>query len=408
MPALLPASMGAARPRRGLRPGRSWGPWTATAALLVACTTLLAAPGALRPSSPTVQVPAFSVVDERAALGENFQPGIVLGGASNSSESFLAGIGVYRAASDVSLPALAAVRRSATGLNVSNATAFAGGAFALGGVYAAGWNGSAWLVGGQSGATASNDGALVTSHDGRSWANLSAEVAPYFSGGGIWAVGWNGSAWLVGGNSSSGPVLVAFDGARFVDRTSVLAPHLRTAWVQLLAWNGVEWLIGGQGLFELLRGTQATDLYAGSPFAGRGEFTTLWTGSAWLVGGYADRLAVVALNGASSTVGLPSAWSDPLVTFVLPVGDGYLVGGRADGTSGGYQPQLQYWAGPAGGDGWAPLTGEIPPSFGSGEFQAGFPAGELCAGCALLVGEGQYNRTTGYGLGALALLAPAR
>ena len=347
----------------------------------------------------------FSISDLTPQLGATFHPGVVLVGGSNGTSSFLGGVGVYHATTDFSLPVLDAVSYGASGVQITNRTGDLGAYFPEGGVYSSVWNGTSWLIAGQATYGTGNQGALI-SVGPAGVTNISSEIVPYFVGGGIWALGWNGSAWLVGGNSSQGAVLLALDGSRVTNLSSSITVHLPNSWVQLLLWNGHQWLIGGQGLFGTLEGTTFTDLDPGSPFIGTGAFAAVWTGAAWVVGGYAPRLAEVVGGALLATVPLPSPAAHLLVTLVLPLGAVWLVGGRAPGAADAYSPVLFTWDGSSTTGGFTNVSDLLPASFGGGELQGGFPTPPVCPGCYLLIGEGGYHVSTGYGTGAVALLTP--
>ncbi len=378
-------------------------PLYAVLAFAVAAICLIAAWPNLFPSVAATP-PSVRVVGEDRALGTVFHPGVVLAGGSNSTASLLGGIGVYHRSTDFSLPVLADVASGPQGLTVVNRSADFARFFSEGGVYAIAWNGTGWLIGGQRSQGVKNEGALVSLYHGRI-TNLSGAVASAFRGGGIWAVAWNGTGWLVGGNSSAGPALVSWSANGARNLSSLPVSHGSDGWVQLLVWNGFEWLVGGEKVFGTLEGGQYRDLDPASPFLSSGEFAAAWTGSSWVVGGYGARLVWVRSGTVEAAPALPAGF-DRFVTFVIPWGTGWLVGGRGTAPNGAYAPELLYWNGGESAGAYVDLSARLPSSFLQGEIQGAVPSPEIAAGAYLLVGEGAYDPGTGYGVGAVALLTP--
>lgn len=337
-----------------------------------------------------------------ADLGTVFTPGIPLGLASNTSTTYLGGIGIYHASSGFSLPVLAALTIAGGIPTISNMTSQVSGIFPQGGVYALGWNGTSWLVGGQGLPDPNNIGRLASIRAGIV-TDLDALVQPYFGGGGIWSIGWNGSDWLIGGNSSSGVSLLSWDGRSVTDLSPLLHDHSVNGWIQLLAWNGREWLVGGSGILELLRGTTAIDLLPQTPFVGNGAYSAGWNGTSWLVGG-GGGARLEEITGTSVTPGpsLPSRF-DQVVLMVTPTTLGWLFAGKGTAATGGSAPELALW--PTGGGPVADLSTKLPSAFAGGEIQGGAATPDLGAGVLLLVGEGRYDPVTGLGFGAAAELA---
>ncbi len=368
--------------------------------LLTLAGTLV--PMALVPSASIA--PSVEMGSLAGPLGNTFHPGVILSGGSNGTASFLGGIGVYDKPTDFSLPVLAGLSIGPTGPRVQNWTPAIASEFAQGGVYGIGWNGSTWLFGGQRFAGGSNMGALATLRDGTT-TNWSEGVAGFFGGGGIFSIGWNGTAWLIGGNSTQGPVLLSWEGGVFRDLSGRLVGHEPRGWVQLLEWNGAEWLVGGGGIFGLLRGAEYSDLIPRSPIVGNGVFSGAWTGTSWIVGGFGGRLGIV--EGPSSAVvplPIPAEYSQMVTLVVIDADGSLLVGGRGVGPTGGDTPVLLQSSGMGAGVLWTDLSGRIPVDFAGGEIQGAVPAPFLGTDAYWIVGEGNYNLTTGHGVGALGLL----
>lgn len=345
--------------------------------------------------------------DLTPSLGTLFHPGVILGTASNGTRSLLAGIGVYNKVTTFDLPVVAAsVGPGPIGSAWENLTPALNDAFWEGGVYSAAWNGSSWLLGGQAAWGGNDRGAAELLSDGR-LTNLTPEIGPIFAGGGIFAVGWNGTAWLLGGNSSSTIALAALEGGRLTNLTSELPGHLASGWVQMTQWNGAEWMITGTGVVATLTGAVFHDLDPSSPFLGNGAYAAAWNGSAWLVGGGdGARLVVVQHDRVAPGPAMPTGF-DQVVLFVAPLDGGWAIGGKGTTPAGVVAPEFVTWNGTANG-GVTDDSSLVPSSFGnSGEIQAGAPlAAPVSVGSSefLLVGDGNYNFSTGYGTGAVALV----
>ncbi len=345
----------------------------------------------------------FWSTDISGALGPVFHPGVILGAGSNSTDTLLAGIGVYTISPEFSLPVLADVHVASSGPVVRNLTSEVDPYFYLGGTYALGWNGSAWLVGGQATWGGVNDGTLVAL-TGSTFTNVTSLIYPYFAGGGIFAMGWNGTAWLIGGNSSAGVVLVSLQGARVTDLTNVLPQRDPFGWIQLLAWNGREWMIGGERVLGTYEGATFHDLLPGSPFVTSGVYSGGWNGTAWVVGGGGGVAVVIRDDLLYPGPDLPTAF-DQSVLLVISYPNGWIVGGKGTAPSGVREGELVTWSGGAGAAGVQDLRSLIPTSFAAGELQGGCWAPEFGLSQLLIVGEGSYNAITGYGSGTMARVA---
>jgi hypothetical protein len=374
-----------------------------TAAAAVIAATLVAlgfGTGFVAPSTPAF--PA-QVTDESGALGPAFHPGVILSGGSNATTTFLGGIGVYSQVTGFSLPVFAALTLGPSGPTVENETSEVENYFFEGGVYAIGWNGSSWLVGGQRSPEGSDQGALIAL-DGNSILNLTGRIASYFVGGGVWSVGWNGTTWLIGGNSSAGPTLLAWDGGPLQDLSSQIVGHGSEPWVQMLSWNGKEWLVGGHGVFGLWTGAEYVDLFPSSPFRDGGTFSSAWNGTAWLVGGDGNELVFVRGETLSVATTLPAAF-DRLALMIVSANGGWFVAGKGRGAGEAFVPELAFWSGnPSSSP--TDYSSALPPSFDAGDVQGGVSAPEFGADAVLMVGVGAYNATTGHGVGAMAVLEP--
>lgn len=377
-------------------------------AVVLVATLVYPGPTALG-AHPAFRLTGFRISDLSGALGPSFHPGIVLGASSNATTTMLGGIGVYRVSPELTLPALASLSPSAAPLAATNLTPGINDYFWEGGVYGIGWNGSSWLIAGQAGwgGGTSNYGAAVSWSHG-AIVNRTSALGNTFVGGGIFAMGWNGTSWLLGGNNTTGhPTIEAFDGSHSVDLTSRLVVHkVGASWLQLIAWNGDEWLIGGEGVLGILTGTTFVDLYPESPFVGSGVWTAGWNGSAWLVGGGAGHLAVVRGTSISTVPNLSTTF-DQAVLFIQEERGGWLVGGKGSGGRDVSLPELLFWPSATPGAPVVDYSVAIPSAFANGEIQSGAPAPAFGPDCAVVVGEGGYDPHSGRGVGAVALIAPA-
>ncbi|HZY70618.1 MAG TPA: hypothetical protein VFF67_06555 [Thermoplasmata archaeon] len=389
---------------------------TRAAAVVVVALIAIAAVAALVVPGPAAFNPGarltaagFRVTDLTGSLGPSFHPGIILGAGSNRTSTLFGGIGVYHRSPDFSLPALAEITPADQPLAASNLTPLVIDYFWLGGVYGIGWNGSSWMLAGQAawGGGTNNWGAAVTWENGV-LVNRTAGLGRVFDGGGIFAMGWNGSSWLLGGNNTSGrPTLESFDGTHSVDLSSRIVFHKNNgSWLQLTAWNGREWLVGGEGVLGILSGTSFLDLYPQSPFVGSGVWTADWNGTAWLVGGGGGHLAVVEGSAIQTVANLAPNFNQA-VLIILHEPGGWLVAGKGSTSRGMYAPELVYWRSTVPTSAPMDYSGSLPVAFRGGEIQSGALAPGFCPGCAVLVGEGSYNTASGFGVGAVALLEPA-
>lgn len=379
--------------------GDRYGRWVLSGLVGVVVVVAIVAPILPSPGGPLGRVPAIQARDETGALGGLFHPGVILALASNGSAALVGGIGVYTKHPELTLPVLGELTPAGDGVAVKNLTPLVDPYFYEGGVYAIGWNGTGWLLAGQAGWGGSNYGSVV-SRDGVGFHNLTRLVAPYFAGGGIFALGWNGSAWLLGGNSSKGIALVSLEGRGVIDLSPILRGHDTTGWVQLLSWNGIQWLVGGQGVFGTLEGFRFSDLLSATPFSDSGAWAADWNGSTWVAGGGRGALAIIqegVVRGSTLAHGL-----DQAALFVVHLPNGWLVGGKGTNTARGLAGVLLFWAG-GGPAGVADLSAYIPASFDGGEIQGGAWSPAFGPDSFLLVGDGHYDNATGYGVGALAL-----
>ncbi|MGA8605023.1 MAG: hypothetical protein WB788_08215 [Thermoplasmata archaeon] len=344
------------------------------------------------------------ISDETRALGPVFQPGVMLSGGSNATTTLLGGIGVYSQVSGFSLPVFAALSPGPSGPTVVNETSLVQSYFFEGGVYAIAWNGSSWLIGGQRSPGGADQGVLIALSGG-TVTNLTGRVADHFAGGGVWSVGWNGTSWLIGGNSSKAATLVAWNNGSFTDLSSRVVGHGSQPWVQMLVWNGGEWMVGGHGVFGLWTSTGYVDLFPRSPFQNGGVYSAAWNGTSWLAGGDGSELVWVRGEAATAATMLPSGF-DRLALMIVSADHGWFVAGKGQTAEDAFVPELAFWTGSATSSATDYSTA-LPSAFDTGDIQGGIPAPEFGTEAVLMVGVGSYNAASGHGTGAMALLEPS-
>jgi hypothetical protein len=133
-----------------------------------------------------------------------------------------------------------------------------------GDVFAASANGSEWLLSGLGSgdlpAYGNQNHMALALFNGSNFTDLSSSV-PEQQDGILYANGWNGEYWLVGGGYDDEGILFSFDGRNSTDLTALIARSVPTfSSVQSLAWNGYYWLIGGVNFLATYDGHRFTDL----------------------------------------------------------------------------------------------------------------------------------------------------
>jgi hypothetical protein len=191
-----------------------------------------------------------------------------------------------------------------------------------GDIFAASWNGSEWLVSGMGSGLLNPKTSLTpikrptpaVNHlsmglfDGRNFIDLSSKL-PVQMDGILYANGYNGEEWLVGGGYSKYGVLFSFNGKTFVPLIAQIdsaVPEFHS--VQSIAWNGKYWLIGGIGFLAEYDGTRFVDLTTQLERAlsvrtvnDSQDFSVnsiAWNGSRWLLGGGAP--VAIPVPGSSA------------------------------------------------------------------------------------------------------------
>lgn len=377
-------------------------------ALVVIGAVILLAPRPGTPSGPASAScsspggPALVAINATGDLADSFSSGAIQSFGSNATSVVFGGVSYYdrgHAPFD-SLPALGEYAPSAG--TIDDLTALAAPYFAEGGVFPVGWNGTAWLIAGQStvgnlteGSAISIQGGIVT--------NLTSLVAPYFEGQGIWIAGWNGTGWLLGGNTTGGAALIFLAGDTVTDLTPSIPNNAPGDWVQGLGWNGSGWLVGGQGIFGALDGDRYTNLLPQSPFAAGGALAMDWNGSAWLVGGSPTGLVFVdgtTLRAAPSISTPAVGWVNSVVS--LGAGEWIVSGGYL--AAGAYTPFLKVVGSGGSLESVVDESACLPGAFDGGWVQYGAWAPAFGPRALLLVGGAGTDPVDASGHSAAAVI----
>ena len=162
-----------------------------------------------------------------------------------------------------------------------------------GDVFAASYGVNSWLLSGL-GSDALPNSKRAVNHmslaifDGYDFEDLSVMV-PHQKDAILYANGWNGQYWLVGGGFLRFRILFAFDGTKITDLTSQLDEQVTySGSIQTIAWNGAYWLIGGIDLLAKFDGKHFFDLTSKLKAALGRSFTVnsiAWDGHEWMLGG---------------------------------------------------------------------------------------------------------------------------
>lgn len=308
------------------------------AAIVVLATYVLVPPPPAAPLPPST---ACGYLGGSPLYGQNvtselpasFANGSLQSFGSNATSVMLGGVSFYQRNANPydSLPALGTYDPgNSAGQDLTARTA---DYFDEGGVFPVGWNGTSWLVAGQTSIGPLSEGSAI-SIQGDTITNLTPVVAPYFQGQGIWIAGWNGQGWLLGGNNSQGAALIYLQGDSVTNLTGLLPDNLPGDWIQMVAWNGTGWLVGGEGIFGAYEGSTFTNLLPQSPFATGGVLAFDWNGSAWLAGGSPLDLATVQgtrVDAFPLPVDATQGWVNSIVSMG---GASWLVSGGGYGSSG--------------------------------------------------------------------------
>jgi hypothetical protein len=306
------------------------------AALVVVAAAKWVPPGTAAPQVLDVCGAAggavLSSTDLASELPASFASGSIQSFGSNDTSVLFGGLSYYHRGAEPydSLPALGTLSPgSGTSQDLTPRTSWY---FDEGGVFPIGWNGTAWLVAGQTTVGGLTEGSAISLQNGQV-TNLTPLVAPYFQQQGIWIAGWNGHGWLLGGNNSQGAALIYLQGGIVTNLTGLLPNNAPGNWIQMVAWNGSGWLVGGQGIFGAYEDGKFTNLFPQSPFAPGGVFAFDWNGSSWLAGGSPVGLALVHgdhVESVPSPIATGEGWVNSIVSLG---GDSWMVSG---GTTSSY------------------------------------------------------------------------
>ncbi|MCI4369574.1 MAG: hypothetical protein L3K09_08460 [Thermoplasmata archaeon] len=352
---------------------------------------------------PALAQGPLSVENTTADLGGVFQAGSIQAFGSNQTSILLGGLSAFdqSAVPFVSEPAAAELAGTPGSSAAINLTSLLAPYFSGGGIFPPVWNGSAWLIAGQTRVAGELEGSAVFLQGSRV-TDLTSLLSPFFRGQGIFIAGWDGTGWLIGGNETSEASLVYLENGA-VTNLSGLIPHNRAGdWVQVIGWNGAAWLVGGFGVFGTWSAGRYTDLYPTSAFTSGGVYALGWNGSAWLASGEPAVLEV--LDGSSLTTGPGlSNWTTGWVSSIVPLAGGWLLAGASSTSDGKYNPRVELSGGEAG-RGVLDVSACLPGAFSGGWVQFASGADPLPPGSVLLVGEGRTNPVTGSSHGAAATI----
>jgi len=355
------------------------------------------------PASNSTPPLSFEVTNATDDLGVTFAEGAPQAFGWNGTTALVTGVVGNPGILTVPSPLLGTFGGVAPGIVPTNRSSELSEFFHGGDTLGLAWNGSTWLISGEASWGDVSSGAAVYLSKGV-WSNLTPILAPYFYGtGGIWFDGWNGSAWLLGGNSSDGASLVALSGSTVRDLTYLIPNNHAGNWIQFVGWNGTAWLVGGGGVFGAVRGGTYLDLLPDSPFATGGMFGADWNGTDWLVSGTPTQLET--LHGSTQIPG-PSLSSSFRwwVSGVAWDGHGWYIGGNGGSTSSvRWQPELEYLDAATGV--LIDLTSNLPSAFDGGQVQFVAAAPWYGSGAVLMVGQGglvSYSEGGGPSHGAAA------
>jgi hypothetical protein len=154
----------------------------------------------------------------------------------------------------------------------------------------------------------------------------------------------------------------------------------------MLGWNGTAWTVGGFGVLALFEEGRLTDLRVKMPFPGGGVYGIGWNGTTWMFAGSPTQ--PVAWDGSHVIPGptLPKGF-DAWTNMVLPFAGGWLFAGGGVSPTGRDTAQVAY-ASSCPGAPVVDLAGQLPGAFDGGYVQFGAPAPAIASNEVLLVGNG--------------------
>jgi hypothetical protein len=208
------------------------------------------------------------------------------------------------------------------------------------GVYALAWNGSMWVAGGQSSSTTS---ALAYSYNGINWTAATNNG----TNGGITTcvqcVAWNGSMWVAGGGQFTNPSIkytlaYSYNGIFWYTIPFRVDQGTRAMSV---AWNGRLWLLGGRAgstsyLAYSYNGIDWTNITTVNATIILEAKTVAWNGSLWVGGGKTNAAVAPATfikssDGITWTTVTPTGGITTQVNSVAWNGSLWVAGGLGSG-----------------------------------------------------------------------------
>lgn len=344
----------------------------------------------------------YSMVNLTGDLGNAFDPGSIQAFGSNSSSILLSGVGYTDKTtqfSNASLLRLNSLQPGSTGTELSRITA---DYFHNGTVFGTGWNGTAWLLTGETGFNGTSQAGVIAV-EGSYIDNLTATIGHYFRDGGAWIDAWNGSGWLIGGNSDTAAVLVGYYHGEIINYTSALGPLPLHSWIQLIDFNSSAWLVGGHGVFGFLSSGHFTNMLSRTAFAFSGVYSAQFTGGRWIIGGGPPAgIQIISGNSVESAVSTPSFFNS-WVNGICIYDNSYFIGGKGL-HSNRFYPALYKMSVSSSGISFQNLSSLLPSSFEGGQVQFMSTISFQNYTGILIAGQGNYNATTAFSTGALAFL----
>ena len=138
-----------------------------------------------------------------------------------------------------------------------------------------------WIAG------ASGTNKIIYSYNGITW-TVSTSGNSLFSGGTCYAVAWNGTRWVAGGNGSTNKIIYSSDGINWIASTSGNTVFTGQS-CYAVAWNGTRWVAGGNGATNKLAyspdGITWTPSTSGNSLFSSSCYSLAWNGTFWVAGG---------------------------------------------------------------------------------------------------------------------------
>jgi hypothetical protein len=346
----------------------------------------------------------FSFMNLTSELGNTFSSGSIQSFSINESAILLAGVGYYNRSTGYNLPSLMKLNSTNPSAIGEPMMSVAEKYFHNGTIFGSAWNGSAWMLTGESyNGVIDGGGAIIISGDVIT--NLTPQIEPYFNLGGAWFDAWNGTGWLIGGNNDKQAALVGLYHDKVINYTPLLGKLPMRSWIQLIVWNGTSWLIGGYQIFGFLTSGKYIDMLQKTEFLNSGVLAASFVNHRWYIGGGPPAgIQVLYPNGTTNTIQMPS-YFNKWVNGITCYKGYFLVGGEAAPNSFEICPALYAINISAKEEMFCNLTSLLPSSFKHGQIQ--FIAYIQFKGVSgvMIAGQGSYNTSTGYSKGALSLMS---